>query len=275
MKHLICLLTAAMAVSTTAQAKGLDEQLELPDFNTGNAIWIVRTGASFNTVSGSNVETQRIKWENTNYDGSFNCNTGYDFAIGFNKSFGNNPLYWGMELGLGTRGYKTSAEYIYDKDNSFGGHDYTRKTSDETFTCYTARFSPFTIGYKYTFLSRMAADIHFGAYASYDFAGNYKIQTTRHRVTSSNYGNQDDFTEESQKYKISDMDNMHKYDVGFNLGIGYWYGHFNIDFTWQRGCIPLFKGGNEEVSVGNKKSQKRQRGDFFANNFELRIGYAF
>lgn len=35
----------------------------------------------------------------------------FDVSVGFNKSLGKRPLYWGMELGFSTRGYKTNAKW--------------------------------------------------------------------------------------------------------------------------------------------------------------------
>ena len=49
-----------------------------------------------------------------------------------------------------------------------------------------SKFSPFTIGYRYTFLEKMAADIHLGAYASYDIAGKYKRDYTDHIIQHPN-----------------------------------------------------------------------------------------
>lgn len=101
-----------------------------------------------------------------------------------------------MELGLGVRGYKTHAvkdsRIEYDLGNMSGNH-YIVNTSDETLTCYNAQISPFTIGYKYSFLERMAIDIHVGAYASYDFAGKDKIYTSKESHYSGTAGNNDKF----------------------------------------------------------------------------------
>ena len=257
----------------TIHAKGFGETLNLPEFNSGKAVWILRAGAGFNGVAGSAKETQEARWENNDWNGSFKTTPGYVVSFGFNKSFGTRPLYWGMALDFGMRGYKTNAEWVYSASSQIsGGHDYHKKTEEKTLSTYNVQLSPITIGYRYTFLKRMAADIHIGAYASYDFAGNDKIHTTSHIVSTSKYGNRNDFKENDVKVKIGDMDAMRKYDVGLNLGVGYWFGHFNIDLTWQRGFIPIFEGGDKEVSIGKNK---RDEGNFFSNNFQLRLGYAF
>lgn len=273
MKKNLFFLALALSASTV-QAGGWSETLDLPDFSSGKTVWIVRAGVGFNGVAGGAKETQSLIWDNGKWDGSFNTTPGYVFSIGFNRSFGNHPLYWGMSFDLGMRGYKTKAEWAYGSSSSVsGGYDYHGKTAEETLSTYNAQLSPITIGYRYTFLERMAADVHFGAYASYDFAGNFKTFTTDHIVSTSKYGNRNDYKENESKVKISDIDGMRKYDVGINLGVGYWFGHFNVDFTWQRGFVPIYEGGDDQVSVGKK--EKRERGNLYSNNFQLRLGYAF
>lgn len=255
---------------------GLGKTLQLPSFNSGKAVWILRAGVGFNGVAGSAKETQNAVWDNGKWDGSFKSVPGYVVSVGFNKSFGMHPLYWGMALDLGMRGYKTSAKWSKSGTSSVsGGSDYHNKTEDLSLSTYNVQLSPFTIGYKYSFLERMAADVHLGVYAGYDFAGNFKTHTTDRIVSFSNYGNRNDFKENESKVEIGDIDGMHKYDVGINLGIGYWFGHFNLDFTWQRGFIPIYEGGDKEIYVGGKKGNKREQGNFFSNNFQLRLGYAF
>ena len=275
MKKFFLLLSLIMT-ATAMHGNGFGEALELPDFNSGKAVWMIRAGVGFNGVAGGAKETQKAIWENGSWDGSFTTIPGYVVSIGFNKSFGAHPLYWGMALDLGMRGYKTNAEWIARGTSQVtGGTDYHKKTKDETLSTFNVQVSPITIGYKYTFLERMAADIHLGAFASYDFTGDYKVYTTDHIVSFSKYGNRNDFTEDESKIKLGDMEGMRKYDVGINLGIGYWFGHFNIDFTWQRGFIPIYEGGDKEITIGGKTGQKREQGNFFSNNFQLRLGYAF
>lgn len=256
--------------------RGFGETLELPNFNSGKTVWILRAGIGFNGVAGSAKGTQEAIWNKGDWAGSFKTTPSYVVSFGFNKSFGNHPLYWGMALDLGMRGYKTNSEWVRSATSQVsGGYDYHKKTTQETLLSYNVQLSPITIGYKYTFFQRMAADVHLGAYASYDFAGNYKTHTTDHIISTSKYGNRNDFKENEAKVKIGDIDGMRKYDVGINVGVGYWFGRFNIDFTWQRGFIPIYEGGDKEVSIGGKKGDKREQGNYFSNNFQLRLGYAF
>lgn len=247
--------------------------LQLPDFKGKKAVWIVRGGLGLNGVAGSYKETQQKVWEHSDYEGSFKSNPSYDFSIGFNKSFGSHPLYWGMELGFGTRGYKSTSSWEYSGTNTVGhGTDYHGKWNTDKLICHTVKLSPFTIGYKYTFCKNMAADIHLGAYASYDIAGKLKTEARDKIVSTSIYGNRNKDVTTSNSTKIGDIDGMKNYDAGINLGIGYWFGRFNVDFTWQRGFIAIYDGGSDKVKVGK---ETLERGNLYTNNFQIKLGYAF
>jgi len=107
--------------------------------------WILRAGVSFNNIAGSDVNGVSSK-------------TGFDVDFGFNKYFGESNLYWGMELGVGTRGA------------SFEWEDYDGTIYDEGFTSYNVKYSPFTIGYKFPVTEAIKIDPHVGGYLSYDFS---------------------------------------------------------------------------------------------------------
>lgn len=273
LEMLKCGLFFTLLLPLSVQAKSFGDVINLPDFEGEKAVWIIKAGVGFNGVTGSNIETTELQWDNDDWDGSFGKVTGYDFTIEFNKSFGNHPMYWGMELGLASRGYSTSSSWEKSGTSSVsGGYDYHGKFQNITMLCHTVKYSPFKIGYRYTFLERMAADIHLGAYASYDFMGKYKSDYTDHIISTSKYGNRNDKTTSSSETKIKDLQGMRRYDAGINLGVGYWFGRFNIDFTWQRGFIAMFEGGDEQVKIGKKSYE---RGNLFSNNFQLKLGYAF
>lgn len=270
-KNIAILILAVMPLSAASQSKA--RVLQLPDFRGKKAVWVIRAGAGFNKAVGSNKETQQEDWDNGDWDGSFKSSTGYDFTIGFSKSFGGSPLYWGMEVGLSTRGYKTSATWEKSLSSSVsGGTDYHGKFQDVTLLCHMVKFSPFMIGYRYEFLGNMAADIHLGAYASYDYAGKNTVDYTDHIVSTSKYGNRNDKTTTSTETKLNDLDGMRKYDAGMTLGVGYWFGRFNIDFTWQRGFISMNDDGDQKVKIGKNS---REKGNLYANSFQLKLGYAF
>lgn len=234
--------------------------LELPDFNSGKTVWIVRVGVDFNSATGDWKDMQRDAWEKSHkidlIKSDFPGSTGFDVTVGFNKSFGAMPLYWGMDLGIATRGYKSAAEWYSGKVSStFGDYIGHRIKEDVSLTAYNVNFTPFKLGYKYTFLKRMAVDVHLGGFVSFDFAGTYKIDNYDWQTSSG----QPRTKEESTSVSIGDLDKYRRFDAGLNLGIGYWYGHFNIDLTWQKGFINMYDMDN------SMKSQA----------LKLSIGYAF
>lgn len=272
LRALTCSFVFTMLFSFEAQAKNFDNLFQLPDFSN-KVVWVIRVGAGFNGVVGSNKETTKLQWNDGDWNGDFKKSIGYDISLGFNKSFAKRPLYWGMELGMTTRGYKTSASWEKGGTSAIsGGSDYHGKFQDATMLCHTVRLSPFIVGYRYIFLEKMAADIHLGAYASYDFAGKYTDDYTDHIVSTSHYGDRNDKTVTSTEIKIKDYNGLRRYDVGINLGVGYWFGRFNIDFTWQRGFIAIYGNGSEQIKIDNSM---HTRGDLFTNNFQLKLGYAF
>lgn len=265
-------------VSVSSQAQKTCKAFTLPEFTTGKTVWMIRAGIGFNGVAGNAIDTQQALWKDEKYVGSFKKNMGYNAMFAFNKSFGAHPLYWGMELGFSMRGYKTSAvkESIVDYSVAAGsGHTYSKKTGEMTINIYDAQFAPFIIGYKFVIKDRMAADIHLGAYATYDFAGNEKVFSSSYTSYQTSVGNKVKSDDDEASVDISDIKNLNRYDAGFNLGIGYWFGRFNIDFSWQRGFIPVYDDGDMLIKIGGKKGEEREFGNLFTNNLLLRIGYAF
>ena len=113
MKKLVIALFAAMlCISAQAQLRTSRTFFK----SNSRTEWILRAGVSFNNIAGTDAEGLSSK-------------TGFDVDFGFNKYFGQSNLYWGMELGVGTRG--ASLEYEGEK---------------EGFTSYNVKYSPFTIG---------------------------------------------------------------------------------------------------------------------------------
>lgn len=137
MKKLFVFIVAAMAVLSASAQMRTSRTFTKTKSNTE---WILRVGPSINSITG--------------IDG-LNSKVGFDVDIAFNKSFGQSPLYWGMELGIGTRCFGSDLEY--------DGEEYGM-------TAYDIKWSPFTIGYKYAITEDFKLDPHVGAYALYDFA---------------------------------------------------------------------------------------------------------
>ena len=255
MKLLFLLFMYSLGLASQAQ-----EVLQLPEgFSGGKTIWIVHVGASFSGVTGKGIDAQEDSWTKGKWDGSFGRSFGGNLSIGFNKSFGSSPLYWGMDLGVAMRGYKTDATWSYGSSSSIsGGYDSHTKSETITLTAYNAQLSPINIGYKVIFNERMALDIHVGGFASYDFAGNLKSESYDHIFLTGKYGTNDKTTENSNSTKIGDIDSYRNYDFGAIGGIGFWYGHFNIDLSYQRGFISIYDGDNT----------------YFCNKFMVKLGYA-
>lgn len=231
-------------------------------FTEGNTVWILRVGGLFNGVSGDRVDTQKKSWTKDKWDGNFGRSMGGHLSIGLNKSFGSSPLYWSMELGVGMRGFKTEATWGKSGTSIIAGqniYDSHTKSESVTFAAYNAQFSPFTIGYKFIFNDKMALDIHVGGFGSYDFAGTIKSETTDHIISYSSYGNRNDLKKNSNSVDIGDIDSYTNYDFGVIAGVGFWYGHFNIDLSWQRGFISIYDSGDS----------------LFSNALQVRLGYAF
>ena len=240
------------------QAQGV---LDLPDFNSGKAVWFIRAGASLSGVTGSGVDDREKAWRKDGYTGNFSRQFGGNLTIGFNKSFGKSPMYWGMELGAGMRGYKTEAEKSSSSSvGSAGGyHSYARTTETNELNAFNAYLSPINIGYKYLFNDMLAVDVHVGGFASYDFAGELKTRHTYNMNSTSQHGSGSQSRDNENSVKIVDIKGYRYHDFGVIVGAGVWVGHINLDFTWQRGFVSIYKGDNE----------------FFNNRFQLRLGYAF
>lgn len=272
MKQLICILTALVCILHIG-AQGLAEPLCLPDFNSGKMIWIVRAGVSFNGVIGSARGTQKDIWEEGDWRGSYKPVYGPDLSFGFNKAICSSNLFWGSEIGIGTRGYKASATHYYSKVNKLPGnvtiYDSSSSTSDGILCTYNIKLTPGIIGYRYFIKDRMALDAHVGVFVSYDVFGHLKNHTTSRITSSYKGGGRDDYDEQTYKTKISKLKNMNKYDIGADIGVGFWFGKFNIDVSWQQGCIPIFDDGDEEISKDKKK------GNYYSSNLEVKLGYAF
>ncbi len=133
-KVLLIALLAVFGISANAQILS-SRTVTKPKSNT---MWILRAGMTLNNATDNKGGGSAI---------------GFDATIGFNKPISSSSVYWGMDLGIGTRGC------------SFKGYD-------DDALAYAVRFSPVTFGYKYAFTEDFKLDGHLGAYASYDFAHN-------------------------------------------------------------------------------------------------------
>ena len=173
-------------------------------------------GLSLNKVTGDDVGDMKDYMKN---------GIGYDAVVGFQKSFSFLPdLYWGMEAGLGTRGFKASA--------SEGGEKYTERMLD-----HAVKVTPFHLGYRLRVLEPIVFDFHYGLFASFDLFGSAK------EIYEGSY---DDYTDTT---KMSEYEDFRRFDVGVNPGLTVWYGNVGVDLTYQRGLIGMFE--DEDVYASN------------------------
>lgn len=245
-----------MGLSTHAQIT------QLPDnFTSGKIVWMVRAGTNYNSVTGSAIDDQKEVWNKNKLDGSFKRVFGPTLSVGLNKSIGHSPLYWGMELGAGMRGYKTEAIKNGSASVPSAGNWKSSGTITDKTTLYAfnAQLIPIMVGYKYLINDNIAIDVHVGGFGSYDFWGELKSEHSSRIYITSDHGNSNQSKDESNSINIGDLEKYRNYDFGVVAGAGIWYGHFNIDFQWQRGFISIF---------GNNS-------DMFCNSLQLRLGYAF
>jgi hypothetical protein len=157
-------------------------------------------------------------------------------------------MYWGMELGLGSRGASASGEYIYDDGEEF-------EKVKEHIATWNAKFSPFTIGYKYALNETIKLDAHLGGFVSYDFAGSGKADWTTSK--------EDPETDKCDFSEIKDDYYFECFDAGVQFGVGVWYKNFNFDITYQRGFINASEANELD---GNS---------VYSSNLMLRVGMAF
>lgn len=156
--------------------------------------WILRAGMNFAGMTGDGAEDTGTK-------------LGYDVAVSFQKPLSDFGMFWGMELGLGTRGYS-----------------YEEGDFEQNFMAHNVRFSPFTFGYAYQINETMKVDAHLGAWVSYDLWG---------KMTEKEDGEE----AEADLGEIDDYCGYQNLDAGMTFGIGFWYDRFNLDLSWQRGFI--------------------------------------
>lgn len=178
-----------------------------------NTTWYTRFGLSVNNMAGNMRETPWTPFnERPSTGSSWGPAASYDITFGFQKPINRSDVYWGMDLGIGTRGFS---------------HEYSPKGEyevNEKMNAHNVKFSPVTFGYKHELFDQFSIDIHVGGYFSYDFAGEVK-----QNIESAYEG----------QYKIKNIEKYVRYDAGVAAGAGIWYNRFNLDFTYQRGFISV------------------------------------
>ncbi|WP_303028433.1 porin family protein [Bacteroides acidifaciens] len=166
--------------------------------------WFLRGGLNIMKLTGDGEEDTGSK-------------LGYNFVYGFQKPISTVGTYWGMEFGLGSRGWGDSED----------GYKVSQMA-------HNVQVSPFTFGYKYNITDAVAIDAHLGAYVSFDYVGKYKEEEDGEEVGSASIG---------------DWEDWKRFDAGMNIGVGLWYSRFNLDFTYQRGFIKTWECNTSNVLI--------------------------
>ncbi|MDE5786850.1 MAG: PorT family protein, partial [Duncaniella sp.] len=161
---------------------------------------------------------------------------GFDLDFGFTKPIAKSGAYWGMDLGVVTRGGvgKYTEEYRGEVE-----------TEKQTLSTWALKFTPITFGYRYSITDDIKLDGHLGAYALYDFS--QKISG--------------DGTDDTDKDEVFE----NKYDIGIQVGIGGWWKNFNLDFSYQHGFVDFIHCTDKYDDAKYLKSSA----------FVIRLGYAF
>lgn len=239
MKKFMSLVAALMlCVGAQAQIVSSSSRSLKVENAPSTSLKYVRLGVGFMTFTGEDGENWNTK-----------SKVGYDLSFGFQKPLANvNGLYWGMELGLGSRGFALDVKEGSDK-----------------YMLHNIRFSPFTFGYKYALTDDIQLDGHLGAFVSFDYAGKSKWE------------NEDG---EGDDIKLGDWEDefgwdWNRFDAGMEIGVGVWYKRFNLDFTYRRGFIKPIEYIGEWVDDYAGYAGIDSKPGVYNSNFMLRLGIAF
>ena len=245
MKKILLLTVVAIMAMTSAKA---DIVTSRSFYKEGPRMtWFVRGGVSLNSISGDFVKDWKDLASASNDKMSFGMKVGFDVSAGFQRYFGKKNAYWGLELGIGTRGFSSKYDDVYT--THVDGNDV-----DKTDT-YKASLNninvklPIFFGYCQPIGEHLKIDAHVGPYVSYDFSRSAK--------------DDDGIFESHRSYStLKDMakEDVLGLDVGAAVGIGLWYDHFLFDITYQKGFFETVKYGDDKAT---------------SSHIMFRIGYGF
>lgn len=130
--------------------------------------------------------------------------TVYKFDVGFRKLFVeiyseriSLKPYWGMDFGLGHRFFRTDYDY-----HNYSGHN--------------IQWSP-NIGIDIGLSRWFSFDLHLGPYLGFDYSAYEE------------YSDGSDHDGEYDRRSFGD-----RFDIGINVGIGFWINRVNLEFAWQK-----------------------------------------
>ncbi|MBR0245576.1 MAG: outer membrane beta-barrel protein [Bacteroidales bacterium] len=195
-----------------------------------NTVFYLKGGLAFQTWTGKDAKD----FCETN-PGS---GVGYDVLFGFQKDFSFlNGLYWGPEVGLGSRGMKLS---------------FSEGSVSESVTAMmnALKITPVQLGYKYDITSLLTIDAHIGFLMSVDLFGGMYYKYS--------YGKESDSSSENLS-ELNELMNYKRFDIGINPGITLWIGKLGVDFTYQKGFLSM---------VGDQAK-------VYSQNLLLRLAYRF
>ncbi len=210
---LLCVMVCAMTASAqlvTSRSKMVTSVAEPEPPSEDRIDWVVRLGVGSNNFVGDSYDDSKSRF-------------GYLLTIEFNRKIANAGAYWGMDFGMGSRGYR-----------------YDEKGYESKSIAHNFQYSPFIFGWKIKIAdSKFAIDPHIGFFLSGDYTGKYKAEGSGWESESS----------------MSDwLDNDYiPVDAGLRIGCGVWYANrFNLDMTYSRGFVPEFtdnEGGSSNFYV--------------------------
>lgn len=181
---LLFVCSGMRAQIVSSRSVGMASQPERPS----EIMWYLRAGLNMSGFVGDDVDGLDRK-------------TAYSLTYGFQKPIGSLGAYWGMDFGLGSRGYKLD---------------------ELSLLAHNIQVSPFTFGWKYEVVDNLSIDGHVGAFLGCDYMG--KIKYDGESLSMGDW--EDELGLE-----------WNRFDAGMNIGFGLWYDRFNLDFTFQRGFV--------------------------------------
>lgn len=202
MKKILLLLVMVSFVCTGIQAQIVSSRsvgIESTPQRPSETFWYLRGGLNMAGFAGDGAEDMDRK-------------AAYNIAIGFQKPITDIGAYWGMDFGLGSRGWKVDELKMMANN---------------------LQVSPFTFGWKYGITDDFAIDGHIGAFVGFDYLGKMKYEDEN--ISMGDW--EDDLGLE-----------WNRFDAGMNIGFGVWYDRFNLDFTFQRGFVEAAKDSKAYTS---------------------------
>lgn len=191
MKKSLLLFVMALFVRSGIHAQIVSSRsigIESTPQRPSETLWYLRGGLNMAGFAGDGADGMDRK-------------AAYNFVVGFQKPISTIGAYWGMDFGLGSRGWKVDELKMMTNN---------------------IQVSPITFGWKYGITDNFYIDGHIGGFVSFDYLGKMKYDGE-----SISMGDWED-----------DLDlEWNRLDAGMNIGFGIWYDRLNLDFTFQRGFV--------------------------------------